>query len=47
MSYYVDLSMFPWIVAKVMSSRLEDTPIIQDGVVIISTIAQSSARRSE
>lgn len=41
MSYYVDLSMFPWIIAKVMSSRLEDTPIIQDGVVIISTIAQS------
>lgn len=41
-SYYVDLSMFPWIIAKVMSSHLEDASIIQDGVVIISTIAQRS-----
>ena len=47
MSYYVDLSMFPWIIAKVMSSRLEDTPIIQDGVVIISTIAQSNTFSSQ
>lgn len=46
-SYYVDLSMFPWIIAKVMSSRLEDTPIIQDGVVIISTIAQSNTFSSQ
>lgn len=38
---YVDVSLIPSILAKVMSSHSEELQIIQGGVVIISTIAQS------